>query len=117
MALVCPVSVYLILYDGGLHGSFATEFLPPLGAGRFSEAGRVVLVDPCGEASEGEDEELPESVDTDDVGDGTRNSCSTGSAGRIRLWVEISSTAMGARTTRVLKDLEHRNACVGLARQ
>ena len=33
----------------------------------------------------------------------------------IRLWVDTSSTAMGARTTSVLKDLEHRNTCVGLA--
>ena len=29
--------------------------------------------------------------------------------------VDTSSTAMGARTTSVLKDLEDRNACVGLA--
>ena len=29
--------------------------------------------------------------------------------------VDTSSTAMGIRTTSVLKDLEHRNACVGLA--
>ena len=28
---------------------------------------------------------------------------------------DTSSTAMGARTTSVLKDLEHRNVCVGLA--
>ena len=31
------------------------------------------------------------------------------------MWVDTSSTAMGVRTTSVLKDLEHRNACVGLA--
>ena len=29
--------------------------------------------------------------------------------------VDTSSTVMGSRTTSVLKDLEHRNACVGLA--
>ena len=29
--------------------------------------------------------------------------------------VDTSSTAIGARTTSVLKDLEHRNASVGLA--
>ena len=33
----------------------------------------------------------------------------------IRLWVDTPSTAMAARTTSVLKDLEHSNACVGLA--
>ena len=33
----------------------------------------------------------------------------------IRLWVSTSSTAMGARNKSVLKYLEHRNACVGLA--
>ena len=38
-----------------------------------------------------------------------------GRAETIRLWVDTSSTAMGARTTSVLKDLEHLNACVGLA--
>ena len=32
-----------------------------------------------------------------------------------RLGVGTSSIAMAARTTSVLKDLEHRNACVGLA--
>ena len=31
------------------------------------------------------------------------------------LWVDTSSTAMSAGTTSVLKDLKHRNACVGLA--
>ena len=29
--------------------------------------------------------------------------------------VDTPSTVMGARTTSFLKDLEHRNACVGLA--
>ena len=29
--------------------------------------------------------------------------------------VDTSSTVMGAGTTSLLKDLEHRNACVGLA--
>ena len=33
----------------------------------------------------------------------------------IRLGIDTSSTAMGARTTSALKDLEHRNACLGLA--
>ena len=33
----------------------------------------------------------------------------------IRLWVDTSSTAMGARTTSLLKDLKHRSTCVGLA--
>ena len=32
-----------------------------------------------------------------------------------RLWVDTSSTAMGARATSFLRDLEHHNACVGLA--
>ena len=36
-------------------------------------------------------------------------------AGTIRLSVNTLSTAMGARATSVLKDIEHRNACVGLA--
>ena len=31
------------------------------------------------------------------------------------LWVDTSSTAMGARTTSFLKNLEQRNACAGLA--
>ena len=38
-----------------------------------------------------------------------------GRAETIRSWVDTSSTAMGARTTSVLKYLEHRNACVGPA--
>ena len=33
----------------------------------------------------------------------------------IRLWDGTLSTAMCARITNVYKDLEHRNACVGLA--
>ena len=42
------------------------------------------------------------------------------SSGKLRnvqnsLGVDTSSTAMGARITSVLKNLEHRNACVGLA--
>ena len=39
------------------------------------------------------------------------------SAKTSRLWVDTSSTAIGARTTSVLKYLEHRNTCVGLAVQ
>ena len=31
------------------------------------------------------------------------------------LWTWFRHTVIGARTTSVLKDLEHRNACVGLA--
>ena len=31
------------------------------------------------------------------------------------LWTWFRHTAIGSRTTSVLKDLEHRNACVGLA--
>ena len=38
-----------------------------------------------------------------------------GSTETIRLWVDTSSIAMGARIKSILKDLEHRNACVCLA--
>ena len=39
-----------------------------------------------------------------------------GQTSKILLEVDTSSTAMGARTTSFFKiDLEHRNACVGLA--
>ena len=38
-----------------------------------------------------------------------------GGTSKIRLGVDTSSTVMGARITSVLKDLELRNACVGLA--
>ena len=33
----------------------------------------------------------------------------------IRLWPDTLSTVMGTRSTSVLNDLVHRNACVGLA--
>ena len=38
-----------------------------------------------------------------------------GHRSKILLGVDTLSIAMGARTTCVLKDLEHRNACVVLA--
>ena len=39
----------------------------------------------------------------------------TSTAAGAAMWVYTSSTAMEARTTSVLNNLEHRNACVGLA--
>ena len=41
--------------------------------------------------------------------------CSQGLTSKMCLGVDTSSTAMGTRTTSLLKDLVHRNPCVGLA--
>ena len=44
-----------------------------------------------------------------------RSQAHHGRAETIRLWVDTSSTAMGAWTTSLLNYLKHRNTCVGLA--